>query len=156
MTFSEELMDILKKEYEILLTLKELTFDKTDFITNNQVEKLEEMIKKEEELINLMANTEEERINLMDSWGVGINTPLSEVIEKVPEGKEGLMDIGEKLSKSMEEIQSRNNINSQLINENLQWLDFNMNLLTNTFTPTTYGKKKKGTETKNSLFDRKV
>ncbi|MCF6465078.1 flagellar protein FlgN [Clostridium sp. Cult2] len=156
MTFSEELMDILKKEYEILLTLKELTFDKTDFITNNQVEKLEEMVKKEEELINLMANTEEERINLTDSWGVGINTPLSEVIEKVPEGKEGLMDIGEKLSKSMEEIQSRNNINSHLINENLQWLDFNMNLLTNTFTPTTYGKKKKGTETKNSLFDRKV
>ncbi len=72
-----------------------------------------------------------------------INTPLSEVIQRIPEGKEELNRIGEELSKSLEEIQSRNNINSQLINENLQWLDFNMNLLTNTFTPTTYGKEKK-------------
>ncbi|MCF6463967.1 flagellar protein FlgN [Clostridium sp. Cult1] len=156
MSFSEELMDVLKRELDILFRLKELTFDKTDIIINNQVEELEEIIKKEEELINTMANTEEERVNLMNNWGVDINTPLSEVIQRIPEGKEELNRIGEELSKSLEEIQSRNNINSQLINENLQWLDFNMNLLTNTYTPTTYGKEKKGTEAKNSLFDRKV
>lgn len=156
MSFSEELMEILKRELDILLRLKELTFNKTDIIINDQVEELEEIIKKEEELINIMANMEEERANLMDSWGVDINTPLSEVIQKVPEGKEDLIYIGEKLSKSLEEIQSRNNINSQLINENLQWLDFNMNILTNAYTPTTYGKEEKGKEAKNSLFDRKV
>ncbi|CCQ94660.1 hypothetical protein CULT_20104 [[Clostridium] ultunense Esp] len=156
MSFSEELMEILKRELDILLRLKELTFNKTDIIISNQVEELEEIIKKEEELINIMANTEEERINLMDIWGVDINTPLSEVIQKIPEGREDLAYIGEELSKSLEEIQSRNNINSQLINENLQWLDFNMNLLTNAYTPTTYGKGKKGKEAKNSLFDRKV
>ncbi|HSH37046.1 flagellar protein FlgN [Schnuerera sp.] len=156
MTFSEELIDLLKKELKILLALKESTFEKTDLIIENQVEKLEEMLKKEEELINTMAITEEKRIKLLDSWGVDTNTPLSELIKNIPEKKENLIDIGEKLSKSLEEIQSRNDINNQLINENLQWLDFNMNLLTNTQTPTTYGKEKKGKETKNNLFDRKV
>jgi len=156
MTFWEELIVILERELEVLLSLKELTYDKTDIIVSNDIEELEKIIKKEEELINLLANTEEERVNLMDSWGVGKDTPLTEVIEKTIEGKEELMDIGLKLSKALEEIQSRNNTNKQLIYENLEWLDFNMNLLTNTHTPTTYGKEKKGTEAKNSLFDRKV
>ena len=65
------------------------------------MEELEEIIKKEEELINTMANTEEERVNLLNNWGVDINTPLSEVIERIPEGKEELNRIGEELSKSL-------------------------------------------------------
>lgn len=156
MNFKDELMNLLKEELEVLKALKELTYDKTDVIVENQIEKLQEIIKKEEELINKMAIKEEERLNLLYNWGINKNTPLSQVVEKLPEGKEELMDLGEDLSNLLEEIKIRNDLNGQLIEENLQWLDFNINLLTNATTPATYDKGKKGREVKNKLFDRKV
>lgn len=156
MTFKDELINILKEELDALISLKELTYDKTDVIVNNQVEELQEIIKKEEELINRMALAEEERINLLYSWGVEKNIPLSRLVEKVPEGKEELTDLGEKLFNLLEDIKIRNDLNSQLIEENLQWLDFNINLLTSASTSATYDKGEKGQEVKNKLFDRKV
>ena len=156
MVFKEELMETLKKELEILYTLKELTYEKTDIIINNEVEKLEEINNKEEELVNRMTTVEEQRLKLMDSWGIDVNTSISEIIEKIPEGKEELTEIGEELIKSLVDIQEKNQINSELINDNLEWLDFNMNLILNTQASTTYGKENKKIAANNNLFDRKV
>lgn len=156
MTFNEELVRILKEELNILYILKELTYEKTDIIINNEVENLEKITKKEEELINKMGIAEKNRLQLMDSWGVDIKTPLTQVIEKVSEGKDELIEIKDKLVSSLDDIRRRNNINNELIKDNLQWLDFNMNLISNIQTPTTYGKKDKETGPNSSLFDRKV
>jgi|UPI0006B6797B flagellar biosynthesis/type III secretory pathway chaperone len=156
MTFEKELMEILKKELELLNVLKELSYEKTDIIINSEIEKLEVMNRKEEELVNKMALVEDKRLQLMDSWGININTSLSEIIKKIPEGKEELMEIGEELVKSLADVQGRNQVNGKLINDNLEWLDFNMNLILNTQTPTTYGKKNNGAKANNSIFDRKV
>ena len=156
MVFKEELMETLKKELEILYVLKELTYEKTNIIINNEVEKLEEINNKEEELVNRMTTVEEQRLKLMDSWGIDVNTSISEIIEKIPEGKEELTEIGEELVKSLVDIQEKNQINSGLINDNLEWLDFNMNLILNTQASTTYGKENKKTAANNNLFDRKV
>jgi flagellar biosynthesis/type III secretory pathway chaperone len=156
MVFKEELMETLKKELEILYVLKELTYEKTNIIINNEVEKLEEINNKEEELVNRMTTVEEQRLKLMDSWGIDVGTTISEIIEKIPEGKEELTEIGEELVKSLVDIQEKNQINSGLINDNLEWLDFNMNLILNTQASTTYGKENKKTAANNNLFDRKV
>lgn len=156
MTFNEELVKILKEELNILYILKELTYEKTDIIINNEVEKLEKISKREEELINKMGIAEENRLQLMDSWGVDMKTPLIQVIEKVPKGKEELIELKDELASSLDDIRGRNNINNELIRDNLQWLDFNMNLISNIQTPTTYGKKDKETGPNSSLFDRKV
>lgn len=156
MTFKEELINILEEELEILKTLKEITFEKTDIVIGNEIEKLELLTKREEESINRLGLIEEQRLYLMDSWGVGMNTPLSQVIEKIPEAKEDLIEIQRKLTDNLEEIKLRNNINNELIQDNLQWLDFNMNLISNAQTPTTYGKENRGRGVNNSLFDRKV
>jgi flagellar biosynthesis/type III secretory pathway chaperone len=156
MTFEKELIEILKKELELLKVLKELTYEKTDIIINGEIENLEVMNRKEEELANKMVSAEDERLQLMDSWGIDISTSISEIIEKIPEGKEELMEMGEELVKSLADIQGRNQMNGKLINDNLEWLDFNMNLILNTQTPTTYGKGNSGTKSNNSIFDRKV
>ena len=156
MTFKEELIEVLKEELKALRILKDLTYEKTDIIISNQVEILEEITKREEELINRMAIAEEQRLYLMDSWGVGINLSLSQVIKNVPEDKEDLIEMKEELTQILEDIKTRNNTNNELINENLQWLDFNMNLISNIQTPVTYGKESKGRGANNSLFDRKV
>ncbi len=85
-----------------------------------------------------------------------INTPLSEVIEKVPEANEDLKEVRDKLNSLLLDIQARNHINSELIKENLEWMEFNLNLLTQAGTPATYGKKNKDDKTNKSIFDRKV
>lgn len=137
MTFKEELINILREELEAIHILKKLTYEKTDIIIKNEVEKLEETTKREEELINKMGIAEERRLKLMDSWGINTNFSLSEVIEKIPEEKEELIEIKDKLSNFLHDIQGRNQINNELINDNLQWLEFNMNLISNIQTPTT-------------------
>jgi flagellar biosynthesis/type III secretory pathway chaperone len=156
MTFKEELIEILKEELEVLHVLKELVYEKTDIIINNDIEKLEKLTKKEEEFINKMAIVEEKRLKLMDSWGVGDNISISDVIEKIPEEKKDLMEIKNRLFSVFSDIKGRNEINNKLINDNLQWLDFNMNLISSVQTPTTYGQENKGSGANNSLFDRKV
>lgn len=156
MTFKEELMEILREELETLKEIKQLSFDKTDVIINNQVKDLENITKREEELLNIMAKCEKNRLNLLNTWGVDKNTSLSEVIEKIPDGKNELIDIGEQLSRLLRDIQTRNNLNRDLIFDNLQWLDFNMNLLTQAGTPVTYDNKNSKAKAGKSLFDRKV
>lgn len=155
MTLDKELKIILKEELNILHSLKDITYEKTDIIIANEVEKLEEITKQEEDLINRIALEEKEREELLYSWGLKKDTSISEIIEKTPEGKEELNTIKDELLNLLKDIQSRNFVNNELIQENLEWLDFNMNLIYNIQTPPTYGDNKK-TRGNNSLFDRKV
>lgn len=155
MTFKDELMNILEKERDILYRLKNITFEKTDILIEDQIERLEELTKEEEELIIQMATAEEERLNLMDSWGLNINTSMTQVIDHIPEGKEELETLKEELSELLVDIHTRNALNNDLLMENLQWLDFNMNLISNVQSPPTYGKGNQN-QSNNSLFDRKV
>lgn len=155
MTLDRELIALLKEEIEILKGLEEITYKKTDIIVHKQVEDLEEMLKLEEDLINSLGNKEKEREGLLDGWGLKHTMTVSELIEKLPSGQEELNSLREKLLLILSNIQARNEINSELIMDNLHWLDFNMNLVYNIQTPSTYGKEDKP-QGSNSLFDRKV
>jgi hypothetical protein len=156
MTFKEELEQLLKKELEVLIKLKTISFEKTDLIINNRIQKLEEATMNEETLINEISFLEEEREKLLDNWGVGKDTSISDVIEKIPGEKEDLVELKDKLSHELEELYLRNALNNDLIRDSLEWIDFNMNLITNNSqTPTTYGKGNKESGG-NSIFDRKV
>ena len=155
MTFREELEEVLEKEVMVLEELKNLTFQKTDLIINNEIQKLEATTKREENLLNQMANLEGEIVKLLDTWGLASNTLISEIIERIPEDKGNLEEIKDKMHHIMEELYLRNKLNDDLIHENLQWIDFNINLITDIHGHPSYGKddKKPGG---NSIFDRKV
>ena len=158
MTFGEELKELLEKELIALKKLETIAFEKTDIIVNNQVEKLEELIKEEESLINEIGLLEVARIQLLDTWGVAVDIPLSNVIEKVLEYREELVHISNNMSEILEKLNIRNSLNNDLIRENLDWIDFNMNLIAGIEQPTSYGKDNKDNLKAggNSIFDRKV
>lgn len=155
MTFAMELEDILRKELEILIKLKELSLKKTDMIIENSIQALEEMTKKEEVLINEMGNLELEREKLLDNWGVATNTPISHIIENIPTDNSEIINIKDRMVEEVEELNLRNKLNNDLIKENLGWIEFNMNLITNTHNEPGYGNKPSQTRG-NSIFDRKV
>ena len=157
MTFMEELVLVLKKELDVLKDLKELTFEKTDLIINNQIKELEATTKKEEDLINQVALLEEEREKLLDTWAVGPDTPISNIIERIPGDKGDLPLIKDEMHHVMEELFLRNKLNRDLIEENLQWIDFNINLISNMQVQPSYGKDTKDSKVPGkSIFDRKV
>lgn len=155
MTFAEELMLILEKEMNILVELKELSFRKTDIIIDNLINDLEELTRKEEILINKIGTLEEEREKLLDTWGLAVNTPISSIIEKLPEDNEELIDITDKMHNIMEELSFRNKLNNDIIRENLDWIDFNINLITSAHMEPGYGNESKKSS-RNNIFDRKV
>ncbi|WP_313757531.1 flagellar protein FlgN [Tissierella sp.] len=155
MTFGEELLLVLEKEMNILVELKELSFRKTDIIVENLINDLEEITRKEEDLINEIGILEEEREKLLDTWGLAINTPISNIVEKLPEGNEELVAIADKMHNIMEELSFRNKLNNDIIKENLDWIDFNMNLITSTHMEPGYGNENKKSS-RNNIFDRKV
>ena len=153
----EELVLVLKKELDVLKDLKELTFEKTDLIISNQIKELEATTKKEEDLINQVALLEEEREKLLDTWGVGPDTPISNIIERIPGDKGDLPLIKDEMHHVMEELFLRNKLNRDLIEENLQWIDFNINLISNMQVQPSYGKDTKDSKVPGkSIFDRKV
>lgn len=158
MTFSQELQKLLIEELKALESLRDLAFEKTDIITSNNIEELGKIIGVEEDLINKIGLLERARIDLFDTWGVAVDLPISLVIERVPEGKEALLDISNNMGQVIQELNLRNTLNKDLIQENLDWIDFNMNLIRSIETPTSYGRDKRGSqdEGRNNIFDRKV
>lgn len=155
MNFKDELENILNKELNVLSNLKELSFLKTDMIINSKIRELEEITKKEEALVNEIGLLEEEREEIFNTWGVAIVTPISDVIEKAPGDNSGLIHIKDKLTEVLEEIHLRNSLNNDLINENLDWIDFNMNLITSIHSHPSYGDKNEA-GSKTNIFDKKV
>lgn len=157
MTFKEELEILLKAQLDILKELNGVVSEKTNVLVDDDIKMLEKMTKKEEELIHVVGNLEIKREELLDSWGIDKNTSLSTLIDNVPEeDKKDLENLGLELFNILKEIDEKNELNNNLLRDDIEWIEFNLNLLGNVQTPSTYGQKDKGVKTSNSIFDKKV
>lgn len=156
MTFHEELRELLFQELEVLKKLLEYATSKTDMIIENDVDNLEKMTRKEENFIQTLVDVENRRATLLDSWGVSKDTPISKLLEKIIGDKTELKWIRDEMIDVMERLSERNSLNSMLLNDHLEWIDFNVNLITNASTNLNYGFRIPDLNEGNSLFDRKV
>lgn len=158
MTFSEELKEVLLKELEILQTLRKISEDKTDLLINTQTQQIEEITRKEESLLNKIEEIENERTKILDNWGVLSNASIESIIEKIQEDseKKELQKIREDMLETIYYLAERNAMNSELINDNLDWIDFNLNLYTNATVEPNYGKSSENIKSGSMKFDRKV
>lgn len=156
MTFNEELTELLLKESEALEELKNITFKKADVLIEGNIKELELIVEKEERIINLMASLEIERENLLDNWGLKKDTPISDIIKSVPEGAEKLEKLKSKMIDNVKEIKEKNEFNRKLTLDSIEWIDFNVNLLSSFQTSSIYNKKDNEISQGNSIFDKKV
>lgn len=156
MTFKEELKAVLESQLETLRVLKNITEKKSNVLIEENLEALIGITKDEEELINRVGILEVEREQLLDTWGMQVDIPLTNIIANLPEneGKE-LRLLGQELYETLKSIDEINKLNNQLLLDNMEWVEFNLNLLTNVQTPSTYGAEE-GNVNNNNLFDRKV
>ncbi len=131
----EELIAILSKEYKINYDLLKLGQDKKEVIKAEDIDRLEEIVEQEEELLERLARLEEQRQNLL------AGTALSDIIEGLePELAEKLTELRNKLVVVIEELAHVSHLNSNLIQDSLKITNFNLQLLTNNPGQNTYNK----------------
>lgn len=160
---TEELKDILREEAEIYKTILELTIKKTDIITAGHVKELDKITQAEQSLIVQIGKLEEIRervvgniekfLQLDDSINM---TAIGSYLKE--EDRIEVEELKNQLVSILNEIKEKNALNNILIQDSLEYINLNINLLTNATTQNTDDNKNGKVENKQSksLFDAKV
>ncbi|NLM05873.1 MAG: flagellar protein FlgN [Tissierellia bacterium] len=155
MTLYDELKQLLDEELKLLRFMTSLAEEKTDIILKNDTKALDEITKKEETIIEKMEKVERDRGSLLEAIGLSKDASITEMIEKISDGKEDFLKYEEELIYTLSDLSNANLLNSELIRDNLDWIDFNLNILTNTQVSSGYCKSGE-IQTGDTRFDRKV
>ncbi|MFO7819064.1 MAG: flagellar protein FlgN [Halanaerobacter sp.] len=141
----KQLVTILKGEYTLYQDLLKLSERKTDLIVDEEIEKLENAINKEEKLVSQVQQLEEKRQRLTG------NRSLTDFIDDThPQSKEKLEDLRNKLLEVTTKLRETNRLNNKLLKNALQLTNLNLNLLTNNSKQGTYGNQGSMEEGENS------
>ena len=141
----QQLIDILKGEYTLYQDLYKLSDKKTDLIVEEEIDKLENVITKEERLVGQLKQLENKRQQL-----TGQRSLTEFINDAKPQNKERLEDLRNKLLEVTTKLKETNQLNNKLLKNALQLTNLNLNLLTNNSKQGTYGKKGSMEENKGS------
>lgn len=160
--YLDQLKLVLGEELEIYKKLLDITISKKDIITNNQIKELDQMTKVEQTLIMQIGKLEENREKLTKSISkiVGVeDLNMKTLIEHLEDtDKEYLFDLREELLSTLTVIDAENKLNKTLIEDSLEYINFNLDLLTGIENDGSYEQSanEKEVGTRKNLFDFKV
>ena len=133
----DTLIETLIKENEEYETLLELSMEKTGIIVRSDHDGLNEIVMKEQKVVERINVLEKKRSEVTNDIGVVLNrkpqeltlTKLVEMLANQPRECGMLKEIHDKLSKTLSRMVQVNESNKALLNESLEMLQFEMNLL---------------------------
>ena len=160
----EQLITVLKKEYDIYRDYIDLAKKKKEIIITGNVKELDHITSLEQDMILNMGKIDKIRVaiigNLLNELQVKEIENISELVPYLEEqDRDKVLGLKDKLEKVLQEIQECNELNGKLIQQSLEYLDFNLNLMTSANTQgTTYGNRadEKNVKSKPNLFDVKI
>ena len=133
-----ELFKIVEKETEIYSSILKLSKEKTDIIVAGKVGELDSMVKVEQSLMFEIMKLEDQRESILEKVAAHINVrkdefnlsvlmqhlnvPLKEKVNIYQKNMMGIMD----------ELKNTNDLNSKLIKQALEYVDFSLNVMTST------------------------
>lgn len=132
----ENLIDTLTKENDEYVKLLALSQEKTGKIVNADLEGLQDIVGKEQVIIDRIGNLEKKREeNVADISNV-LNIPIKELkidklvmmLEKQPADQKKLIEIHDKLKKTLGEMVKVNDSNKALLSQSLEMIEFELNL----------------------------
>lgn len=156
MTFLEEMHEIIKDENSALEKLIELSKNKHEILLRGKTEGLENIAKEEENLINRMNAQEKLRSEALTERGLPKETKLLEIIDKTGDENPAFIFEAKKMIDFLSELMTLNENNRVLLEDNLSWVEFNLNLISQAEVPTGYNKEKSENKTDSNIFDKKV
>lgn len=136
----EELIDTLSKEYEVYKNLIPIADQKTGVIIKNDLEGLQTITDKEQEVIDELTHLENRREELIKNMGIVINRDpsqlklqsLIDILQKQPNEQKKLSVLHDNLKTTIHTLVEINNRNKSLIQQSLEIIDYNMNFIQST------------------------
>lgn len=160
----KKLTEILDKEASIYEAILKLSREKTDIIANGKVTELEGITRVEQSMILQLGQLENEREKIVGEIAAQQGTAaeditiskLGEILPK--EQSEELKNRQQKMTGIINDLRHTNEVNSKLIKNSLDYIDFSVNVLTNAgFAGDIYGKSGNSNDSeKRNFFDVKL
>ncbi|MCX7923032.1 MAG: flagellar protein FlgN [Clostridia bacterium] len=159
-----ELISVLEQEIKVYESILQIARNKTSIIIEGKVAELENIVKIEQSLVLQMGRLENIRENLVEkiSTNIGINSSdltISELVNHVKGNEvQKLVTCQDSLNNIITDIKNTNEVNSKLIKNSLDYIDFSLNVMTNIGTTSNnYGSTgESGDSKKRSFFDVKL
>ena len=160
------IIDILTNEYAYYKDMLELSKSKKKIVIEGKVAELDKIVKLEQNMIFNIGQLERKRDEEVTKLSRALNlnsaqitiTELAKVLR--PELKMGLEDIQDKLKETFSELKTVNDVNGQLIEQSLEYIDYSINLIAGSGmeTGSLYEDigKNKNKQSKKNIFDTKV
>lgn len=141
-------INVIQQQIKVIESLMTLGIEKQTLI--NDYEKIEDISRSEQELLADLEKYEDQRIELFDV--IAPEMSLGQWLDLQPQSE--LHDLFADLQVKHGELQRINQINQELIQESLAFIQFNLNLFVDD-SPKTYSRPGTQNVTR-SIFDRKV
>ena len=133
----ESIIDVLDKENAAYVKLIALSEEKTPVIIKGDLESLNAITEKEQEIVSGIQQMEKQRIQVMTDIAEVTNrrgeelklTDLIAMMEKRPEEQRRLRELHDALKQTMARMKQVNEQNRELLQNSLEMVQFEMNLL---------------------------
>jgi len=153
----DNLLELLENEYAIYEEILSLSKKKTDIVVQGKVSELDHIVKLEQALVLQTSKIEKKKIEIMANftfdkrnWNI---TALKEFA--TPEQEKKLEDYQNNMKKLLTELNQVNQLNSKLITNSLEFIEFSLNLFSAAdVTSNNYGSRgDSSNREKKNLFD---
>ncbi len=134
-TLLENLIKVIKFEFNIYSAILDLSMKKTDCLIKNDTQTLASITEQENELSKKATQLNQAREQVLkkicEQMGEDCKSiNIKKLIQDVPQPyKKQLEDIGNKLTKLINDLSTRNGINQKLIENAMEFVDFSIQLM---------------------------
>lgn len=129
------LFEILDKEAQVYDEILQLSKDKTTIVIEGKIAELEEITKAEQSLIVKIGELESLRENCVEEIADQLNIKPSELTvseltkQLNDESAKKLVECKNKIEDILKKLKEVNNLNSKLIRNSIDYIDFSLNIL---------------------------
>lgn len=133
----KKILEIMQSQLFLFQEIKVLLSQKTDVLIKRHMEELESITEKENEFANKLEILERERSQAVETLAVALNLqdlqPDISALEKALPKSSGLLLVQarDEISNVINELKAQNELNGKLLRNSLEYVDFLMNLVTN-------------------------
>lgn len=160
----DALINVIEKENSIYEDIAKLSKNKTDIIVKGKVAELENIVKIEQSLVLQIGKCEDAREKLVEALSKQLNLDpdkltISELLKHLNQSQaQKLKNSQDKMAVLLKDLKNLNEMNSKLIKNSLEYIDFSMNLMTSVgVSNNNYGNNGQvGDSKKRNLFDVKL
>lgn len=159
----QHILNTLGKLVEAQMNLLEISKQKTTFVKEGQIDKLQTVLIEERKAIQTVKQVEEKRIQEVNQWFIDHSMPEEEatitgMLENIQdqEAQHALENAATRLAETIVKLKQQEELNHVLFQQSMQFVQLSLELLNPSIGNLNYSNKKESTRVERSVFDSKA